>query len=86
MQWLSLSLTKIVSEGFPTSFNFSGGSCKQAMLTILIKAYCINVVVVIKPIYLNKRYLFQNKIYYLDKVYFCFAKIKLSKDTMHKLN
>ena len=37
------------------------------MLIILIKAYCVNVVVDIKPIYLNKRYLFQNKIYYLDK-------------------
>ena len=47
------------------------------MLAILIKAYCINVVVDIKPIYLNKRYLFQNKIYYLDKIYFCFAKNKV---------
>ena len=56
------------------------------MLTILIKAYCINGVVDIKPIYLNKRYLFQNKIYYLDKIYFCFAKIKLSKHTLYKLN
>ena len=26
MHWLSLSLTKIVSEGFTTSFNFSRGS------------------------------------------------------------
>ena len=49
------------------------------MLTILIKAYCVNVVVDIKPIYLNKYYLFQNKIYYLDKIYFCFAKITISK-------
>ena len=56
------------------------------MLTILIKAYCINVVVDIKPIYLNKRYLFQNKIYYLDKIYFFFAKLKLSKRTLYKLN
>ena len=56
------------------------------MLTILIKAYCVNVVVDIKPIYLNKRYLFQNKIYYLDKIYFCFGKIKLSKHTLFKLN
>ena len=39
------------------------------MLTILIKAYCVNVVVDIKPIYLSNQYLFQNKIYYLDKVY-----------------
>ena len=39
------------------------------MLTILIKAYCVNVVVDIKPIYLNKHYLFQNKIYDLDKIY-----------------
>ena len=30
------------------------------MLTILIKAYCVNVVIDIKPIYLNKRYSFQN--------------------------
>ena len=45
--------------------------------------YCVNVVVDIKSIYLNKRYLFQNKIYYLDKIYFCFAKIKLSKHTLY---
>ena len=44
----------------------------------LIKAYCVNVVVDIKPIYLNKRYLFQNKIYYLDKICFCFAKTMIS--------
>ena len=42
------------------------------MLTIRIKAYCVNIVVDIKPIYLNKHYLFQNKICYLDKIYFCF--------------
>ena len=41
------------------------------MLTTLIKAYCVNVVVDIKPIYLNKRYLFQNQIYYLDKILLC---------------
>ena len=40
----------------------------------IIKAYCVNIVVDIKPIYLNKRYLFQNKINYLDKIYFCVAK------------
>ena len=45
-------------------------------------AYCVNIVVDIKPIYLRKRYLFQNKINYLDKIYFCFAKIKLCKDTI----
>ena len=56
------------------------------MLTILIRAYCVNVVVDIKPICLNKRYLFQNKIYYLDEIYFCFAKIKFSKLTPYKLN
>ena len=44
------------------------------MLTILTKAYCVNVVVDIKPIYLNKHCLFLNKIYYLDKTYFCLAK------------
>ena len=44
------------------------------MLTILIKAYFVNVVVDVKPIYLNK-HLFQNKICYLDKIYFCFTKI-----------
>ena len=38
------------------------------MLTILIKVYCVNVVVDTKSIYLNKHYLFQNKIY-LDKIY-----------------
>ena len=51
-----------------------------------LKVYYVNVVVDIKPIYLNKRYLFQRKIYYLDKFYFCFAKIKLSKHTLYKLN
>ena len=34
----------------------------------IVKGYCINVVVDIKVIYLNKRYLSQNKIYYLDKI------------------
>ena len=48
------------------------------------KAYCVNVVVDIKPIYLNKCYLFQNKIYYSDKIYFCFAKIKLFKHAIKK--
>ena len=33
----------------------------------------------IKPVY-------QNKIYYLDKIYFFFPKMKLSKDTLYKLN
>ena len=54
------------------------------MLVILIKAYCVNAVVDIKPIYLNKRYLFRDKIYYLNKIYFCFAKIKFSKHTLYK--
>ena len=54
------------------------------MLTILIKAYCVNIMVDLKPIYFNKRYLFQNKIYYLEKS-FCFAKIKFSKHTLYKL-
>ena len=39
------------------------------MLTIVIKACCVNAVVDIKPIYLNKHDLFQNKIYDLDKIY-----------------
>ena len=56
------------------------------MLTVLIKAYCINAVVDVNPIYLHKRYLFQNRIYYLDKIYFCFAKIKFFKPTLNKLN
>ena len=56
------------------------------MLAILIKAYCVNEVVDIELIYLNKRYLFQNKIYYLDKICFYFAKIKLFKNTLFKLN
>ena len=56
------------------------------MLTILIKAYCVIVVVDIKPIYSNKRYLFQNNIFYLDKTCFRFAKIKFSKLTLYKLN
>ena len=53
------------------------------MLTILVKVYCVNVVVDIKPIYLNKGYLFQNKISYLDKTCFRFAKIKFSKHTLY---
>ena len=43
------------------------------MLTILIKAYYVDVVLDIKPIYLNRRYLFKNKIYYLDKIYFYYC-------------
>ena len=54
------------------------------MLTILIKAYCVNVVVDIKPIYLSKYSLFQNKIYYLDKIYFCFTIIELFKHSIKK--
>ena len=54
------------------------------MLTVLNKAYCVNVVVDIKPIYFNKYYLFQSKIYYLDKIYFYFAIIKLFKHTIKK--
>ena len=56
------------------------------MLAIFVKIYCVNVVVTIKPIYLHKRYLFQNNICYLDKIYFCFPKIKFSKYTRYKLN
>ena len=37
--------------------------------------------------YLFEQTLFQNKIFRdLDKIYFCFAKIKLSKHTLYKLN
>ena len=81
MHWLSLFLKKIVSEGFPTAFNFS----HQFISTMFIKAYFVNVVVDMKPICLNKCYLFQNKIYYLDKIYLYFLKIKLSKFTLYKL-
>ena len=62
------------------------------MLTILIKAYCANVAVDIKPIYLSKRYLFKIKVARmvdlkcLDKIYFCFTKLKLSKRPLYKLN
>ena len=38
------------------------------LINTLIKAYCINIMVDIKATYLNKRYLFQNKIYYLDNI------------------
>ena len=38
-------------------------------------AYYVDVMVYIKSISLNKHYSYQNKIYYLDKIYFCFAKI-----------
>ena len=34
----------------------------------------------IKPFYFNKYYLFQNKIYYLDNIYFCFAIIHTIKE------
>ena len=39
------------------------------MLIIVTKAYCDNVLLDIKRVYLNKHYLFQNKIYDLDKIY-----------------
>ena len=54
------------------------------MLTILIKADCVNASVDIKPIYLNKYYLFRNKIYYLEKSYFSFVIIKLFKHTIKR--
>ena len=56
------------------------------MNDLLIKTYWVNVVVDIETIYLNKGYLFLNKIYYLDKIYFCFAKIMISKLNLYKLN
>ena len=46
--------------------------------------YCVNVMVDIKLFYLNKYYLFQNKIYNLDKIYFCFAIKNLFKHTIKK--
>ena len=55
MYWLSLFKNKTVNEGFLTSFNL------WFMLTIVIKAFYANFGVDIKPIFLNKRYLFQNK-------------------------
>ena len=48
------------------------------MLAILIKTYCLNDVVDVKPIYLEKRFLFQNKIYYLGEI-FLLRKSKPSK-------
>ena len=54
------------------------------MLTRIIKTYCVNVVIDIKPIYLNKRYFISGKIFYSDKIYFCFAKIKLFKHAIKK--
>ena len=44
------------------------------MLTILSKAYCV-----------NKHYLFQNKIYYLDKIYIYFAKMRKALQTYSRL-
>ena len=35
-----------------------------------------------KPIYFDKCFLFENKIYYLDEIYFYFTKIKLSKHNL----
>ena len=49
------------------------------ILTILVKAYCVDAMVDIKPFYFNKYYLFQNKIYCLDNIYFCFAIIHTIK-------
>ena len=46
------------------------------MLTIVIKVYCVNSRGWYKAHLFEQTYLFQNKIYYLDKVYFCFAKIR----------
>ena len=48
------------------------------------KAYCVNIMVDIKPFSLNKGCLFQNKICYVDKIYLCFAKIKFSKHTLYR--
>ena len=85
MHWLSLFLTEIVIEDFPTSFNFLRHSCQQTMLTILIKAHCVNVMIDTKSIYLNKCHFTSGKIYYSDKICFCFAKIKLFKHTIKKV-
>ena len=38
-----------------------------------------------EPIYLNKGYLFYNKVYFLDKIYLCLAKVKFSKYTLYSL-
>ena len=46
------------------------------------KAHCVNVAVDLNPFYLNKGHLLHNKIYYLDKIYLCFAKITISKHTL----
>ena len=46
------------------------------------KAHCVDFMVDLTPFYLNKGYLFHNKIYYLDKIYLCFAKIRFSKHTV----
>ena len=72
MHWSYFFLKRVIIEDF--------------LLTILIKTCYVNDVVVIKPIYLNKGYLFQNKIYCLDKIYFCFPKLKPYKLTLYKLN
>ena len=56
------------------------------MLTIRIKGYCVSVVVDVKPIYVSKSYFFRNKFYDLDKIYLSFAKIKLFKLALYKLN
>ena len=52
----------------------------------MLKSYGVNAEVDIKPIYFKTHYLFQNKIYYFDKIYFCFPKITISKLTLYKLN
>ena len=55
--------------------------CKQYSLRLNV----VNIVVDIKSIYLNKRYLFQNKIKCLDKIKcFYFATTKLFKHTIKK--
>ena len=65
---LVITFQKIVREDFLTIFHFSRGSCQKYSLRLG------NVVVDTTPIYLKKRYLFENKIYHLYKIYFYFTK------------
>ena len=53
------------------------------MLRIFIKAYCINIVVSSKPIYLNKHHLFKCKIYLSCLVFFVCLLINNYKEKLY---
>ena len=56
---------KIVSEGFVTYFNSTCDSCEQYLLRLIVLISTVN----IEQIYLNKYYIFENKISCLNLLY-----------------